>query len=343
VVEQGETGDAGLRRRWALVLPHRGYLVGIAVRRGMSWHDAEDCAQEAMARCAGFEGLDETRVVEFLVSTTTRLCVDRHRLRTRDERVSVKLVPWYGDEPSPEENACDRDEAAWVAAHVAALPASQRAALAAKAEGLSCAEIATRMGLSYKAVESLLSRARTYVRASLASAYALVFGFLARRRAPAVDTAGAMSAFVITAAAVFMAAPALVPVPVPTVRTEAPEPQRGVAAGSFLPLAGRAVTSRPSNVRSVVARRAAPAPDQALPSEPPRLPGGSQIAPPKPCDTHLPHVDTCVPIDGYRPGDGLRECLRNGPDLSHGGVGCGTSTDLIQSTDREQEPGEETG
>jgi RNA polymerase sigma factor (sigma-70 family) len=310
VVEQGVSGDP--QRRWALVLPHRGYLVGIAVRRGMSWHDAEDCAQEAMARCAGFEGLDESRVVEFLVSTTMRLCVDRHRLRTRDERVSAKLVPWYVDEPSPEENACDRDEAAWVAAHIAALPASQRDALAAKAEGLSCAEIAARMGLSYKAVESLLSRARTCVRASLASAYALVFGMLARRRAVA-DAAVPMSMVALAAATVLVGGSpasrgAAVPVPFPDrVVTVVVGPARATAVGAV-----RAVGSPRGTGRTVppTSENGPPAPE---PSRPP-LP----IDTPDTCRLPVPHTQMCTP-DRVEPDlDGVGDCLRYGVDISRG-------------------------
>src|SRR4051794_9171891 len=67
--------DVERLRRWQLVLPHRPYLVRIAVRRGLAWHDAEDCAQEAMVRAVGFATLDETRVLEFLATTTMRLVV----------------------------------------------------------------------------------------------------------------------------------------------------------------------------------------------------------------------------------------------------------------------------
>jgi RNA polymerase sigma factor (sigma-70 family) len=326
-VEQGDVGAAGQRRRWALVLPHRGYLVGIAVRRGMSWHDAEDCAQEAMARCAAFEGLDETRVVEFLVSTTMRLCVDRHRLRTRDERVGAKLVPWYLDEPSPEESACDRDEAAWVAAHIAALPASQRDALAAKAEGLSCAEIAARMGLSYKAVESLLSRARTYVRASIASAYALLLGMIARRRAVTSDPAVSLSVVALAAAAMF----AVAPVPgMPAAGAETPE---AVRAGAAV----RVPSTAPATAVRAWATLPRPGAGGSVPqpslSPPPAAPvtGGGPLKPLKPLDpcddVDLSHVSSCVPFASYVPGEGAKNCLRYGVDISPQGFKCRDSRD----------------
>jgi RNA polymerase sigma factor (sigma-70 family) len=304
------------RRRWQLVLPHRTYLVRIAIRRGMSPHDAEDCAQEAMVRCVDFPGLDETRVLEFLATTTMRLCVDRHRLHARDLKVSAKLLPWYVEEPSPEEEACDRGEASWVAAHVARLPESQRTALAAKAEGLSCHEIAARMDLSYKAVESLLSRARAYVRAAVAMAWVLV----ARMRRRGLDVPDGVPA---------MALAALVTASVLAPRDAVPPPAT-VAAPATVVTAG--------TPRVVPARAAAPAVVPApapRPASTPAPSAGEQEAgdpggglplptpvPTDPCDLRLPHVETCVPVKSYKPGEGLRSCLANGPQISPRGVDC---------------------
>jgi RNA polymerase sigma factor (sigma-70 family) len=305
------------RRRWQLVLPHRPYLVGIAVRRGMSWHDAEDCAHEAMVRCVAFPGLDESRVPEFLASTTMRLCVDRHRLRARDERVGVRLG--HVDEPSPEERACDRAEAVWVAGHVAALPESQRTALAARAEGLSCDEIATRMELSYKAVESLLSRARAHIRAAVASAYVL----LARTRRRGWHAPVAIGAMSVVA---MVAVSALGPHPgsPPGVRRAFPESTRAAA---------RVATPAPAASPRPAVARPAPAPRLTPPPGPdrsyvPRDAGGPgeaggpipvpSVTPPDPCDVRLPHAELCVPTSSYRPGQGLDNCLRYGLDLSQG-------------------------
>lgn len=307
------------RRRWELVLPHRAYLASIALRRGMSWHDAEDCAQEAMLRAVGFPDLDETRVAQFLATTTKRLCVDRHRVHVRDARLGARLVPWHVDEPSPEERACERDEAAWVVAHLEALPESQRAALAARAEGLSGHEIAARLGLSYKAVESLLSRARAYVRTAVATVWVLLAR--ARRRGlDAPDNVGTMTmaALVTVTALVSAHGGAYGP--------------RDVALPRAWPVAARPGTSAvpvPFAAVPVAAGTGPPAPHPT--GSPTPAPSGSPAptlplptaVPTDPCDLRLDHAELCVPVDDYRPGEALGNCLRNGIDVSRG-VECRT-------------------
>ena len=311
---------ADRRRRWQLVLPHRPYLVRIAMSRGMSPEDAEDCAQEAMLRCVGFATLDESRVVEFLAITTMRLAVDRHRALTRDSKVGLKLVPWQVDEPSPEDAACDRSEAAWVARHVAALPESQRVALAAKADGLSCQEIAARMGLSYKAVESLLSRARAYVRAAVASAWVLVAR--ARRRGAEVPVDAPVFAMgaIVTIAALAPGGPAFSGpgTPPPSVALHAAAPASELTRGvrpTPLPAA------YPVAARAPGAWTGAPLPPPAPGPSRPVLPLPTAV-PTDPCDMRVPHVDTCIPVDKYEPGAGLQQCLQNGPQVSPRGVTC---------------------
>jgi RNA polymerase sigma factor (sigma-70 family) len=321
-VDQTSLDDAVLRRRWSLVLPHRQYLVRIAVRRGLSSHDAEDCAHEAMTRCVGFAGLDESRVLEWLATATMRLCVDRHRLRTRDERLGAKLSRAHLDHPSPEEAACDRGEAAWVATHVAALPESQRAALAARAEGLTCGEIAARMGLSYKAVESLLSRARTYVRTAVASAYVTVAAWAGRHRTNRPRArAEALSAVAFATAAVLVvtaghdprtaaAGPGFEP-PAPAVRILAPARPAPAAARSERHL--RAPVPRLTPAPAAPVGTHAPSPGGVLPKLPP--------VPTDPCEYRVPHASTCVPVGAlgdYQPGEGLKNCLEYGVDLSSG-------------------------
>lgn len=310
--------DGGERlRRWQLVLPHRAYLVRIAVSRGMSRDDAEDCAQEAMVRCVAFTGLDETRVVEFLATTTMRLAVDRHRTYLRDAKVGARLTPWYVDEPSPEEATCDRGEAAWVAAHVAALPESQRAALAAKAEGLNGHEIAALMGVSYKAVESLLSRARAYVRAAVATVWVLL-ARANRREAEVPYAVPAMALAALVTAGVLSPGVPGGPGGTPPPATTAAGPARAAAVPGPRATAGPPV--RPAAAAFPAGTRG-DAPDRAAPRRPfvPPLP---TPLPADPCDAKLPHVDTCLRLDDYEPGKGLRNCLENGPRVSTSGVYC---------------------
>ena len=77
------------------------------------------------------------------------------------------------------------------------LPARQAEALRLKSEDLDVAQVATEMGLSYEATESLLARARRALRTSLASTLALA-AWLGRGR---FETGGAQAAAVASTAA----------------------------------------------------------------------------------------------------------------------------------------------
>ncbi len=150
--------------RWALIAPHRDYLLRLARRRTPTEQDAEDCVHEAMLRCAQFDGLDESRVVALLTSVTTRLCVDLHRTRSAQDRAAHRLAGEPAVAPSHEDAVCDQAEAVWVAGLAGSLPRRQRDAVAARAATDSGAEAAHLLGLSYKSIEAALGRARHTVR-----------------------------------------------------------------------------------------------------------------------------------------------------------------------------------
>jgi hypothetical protein len=77
---------------------------------------------------------------------------------------------------------CDRAEARWLAVRSGELPARQAEALRLKSEDLDVSQVAVRMGLSYRTVESLLARARRTLRASLAGTLGAVLFQLGRGR-----------------------------------------------------------------------------------------------------------------------------------------------------------------
>jgi RNA polymerase sigma factor (sigma-70 family) len=150
------------------VLVHRDRLLRIARTRTSTAQDAEDCVQEAMLRCVEFPNLDESRLGPFLTTVTLRLCADRHRERAGDERLRLRLGFRDRDEPGPEEEICDRSEAAWLATRFGELTQRQQDIIRAREAGLSCAEVASQFKMTYVSVESSLSRARTRFREALA-------------------------------------------------------------------------------------------------------------------------------------------------------------------------------
>lgn len=180
--------------RWQRMWSHREQLLRVARRRSMSQEDAEDAVHEAMLRAAERPDLDDERLGAWLTTVTMRLCVDRYRQVNREAevRTSPTLIA-----PGPvpvEEAVCDRAEAKWLAVRSGELPARQAEALRLKSEDLDVSQVAVRMGLSYRTVESLLARARRTLRASLAGTLGFVFLLFGRGRLRAGGKAQAVAA-----------------------------------------------------------------------------------------------------------------------------------------------------
>ena len=86
-----QTADPAGRR--AAFEQHRGRLWGVAYRMLGSRADADDMVQEAYLRWHGAAANDDVRAPQaWLVTTTTRLCIDRLRQR-RTEREAY-VGPW---------------------------------------------------------------------------------------------------------------------------------------------------------------------------------------------------------------------------------------------------------
>ncbi|GAA4010590.1 sigma-70 family RNA polymerase sigma factor [Streptomyces plumbiresistens] len=187
---EAQTDDDRWQRMWS----HREHLLRVARRRSMSIEDAEDAVHEAMLRAAERPGLDEERLAAWLTTVTMRLCVDRYRQVSREAevRASPTLIA-----PGPvpvEEVVCDRAEAKWLAVRSGELPARQAEALRLRSEDLDVGQVAVRMGLSYRTVESLLARARRTLRNSLAATLGLALFLIGRGQPRAGGKAQAVAA-----------------------------------------------------------------------------------------------------------------------------------------------------
>lgn len=180
--------------RWQRMWSHREQLLKVARRRSMSLEDAEDAVHEAMLRAAERPDLDDERLGAWLTTVTMRLCVDRYRQVNRDAQVSGSPT-LVAPGPVPiEEAVCDRAEASWLAVRSGELPARQAEALRLKSEDLDVGQVAVRMGLSYRTVESLLARARRTLRSSLAATLGFVLFLFGRGRLRAGGKAKAVAA-----------------------------------------------------------------------------------------------------------------------------------------------------
>ncbi|MGW2645309.1 sigma-70 family RNA polymerase sigma factor [Streptomyces sp. NPDC001393] len=168
--------------RWRRMWSHREQLLKVARRRSMSQEDAEDAVHEAMLRAAERPDLDDERLGAWLTTVTMRLCVDRYRQVNREAEVGSRPTLVAPGPVPVEEAVCDRAEARWLAVRSGELPARQAEALRLKSEDLDVSQVAVRMGLSYRTVESLLARARRTLRASLAGTLGLVLYLIGHGR-----------------------------------------------------------------------------------------------------------------------------------------------------------------
>jgi RNA polymerase sigma factor (sigma-70 family) len=176
-----ETADA----RWDLAWSFRPMLLSMA-RSRVSWHEAEDVVSEALLRAQRAVDISDPALRSWLVTTTLNLCTDVHRASARDARRRQRLSGALTlSEPGPEDEVVDRDQARWLAGQVQRLPGRQAEAIELKSDGHEVGSIAGRMGLPYKAVESLLSRARRSLKGWAAVAIGIwSFGrFISRRTA----------------------------------------------------------------------------------------------------------------------------------------------------------------
>jgi len=152
-----------------LVDRHLGAIVALARRMLKDEAEADDIAQEALLRLwrAG-ETLDvgPQGVRPWLRRVTSNLCLDRIRATRRT--VVTDEVPEVAEEPTQAAGLEEQDLAKRVGEAMNVLPERQRRALTLfHHEGLSQAEVGEILGVSDEAVESLLSRARRALRASL--------------------------------------------------------------------------------------------------------------------------------------------------------------------------------
>lgn len=155
--------------RWNRIWGYRTLLLWVARRHGSDADGAEDVVQEAMLRAADHPEIADERLQAWLVRVTIRLCMDGHRRRTQEasgwQRSAASAV---SQEPGPEDEVCERLEAAWVASVAAdVLPQRQAEALRLAAAGHDVHQVARELGVGYRAAESLLARARRNLRIAL--------------------------------------------------------------------------------------------------------------------------------------------------------------------------------
>jgi RNA polymerase sigma-70 factor (ECF subfamily) len=170
-----DTGDS--EERLATFQAHQGRLFGLAYRMLGSRADAEDVVQDAWLRWQHAAGQDIRTPEAWLVTTTTRLAIDR--LRAAQTAREAYAGPWLPEPllgiPTPAPDRRVDDEANLSLAFLVLLerlgPEERAAFLLHDVFDVSYAEIAETLGKTEAACRQMVSRARQRVRG-------------ARRRAP---------------------------------------------------------------------------------------------------------------------------------------------------------------
>ncbi|OQW60455.1 MAG: RNA polymerase subunit sigma [Proteobacteria bacterium HN_bin10] len=151
--------------------PHRGKLLGLAYRMLGSRADAEDVLQDAYLRFASAQGVRNEEA--FLVTTVTRLCLDR--LKSARATREVYVSPWLPEpivdaealSPQAEAELADNLSFAFLLALDRLSPGERATFLLHDVFDKPFREIAQVLGKNEAACRQLASRARKAVRDTL--------------------------------------------------------------------------------------------------------------------------------------------------------------------------------
>jgi RNA polymerase sigma-70 factor (ECF subfamily) len=162
----------------ALVARHRDAVYRLARMASGDPEEALDITQEAfLAAFGALARYDPARPFRgWIAAITLNKCRDRARRRAVRRLLGLPLPDNAGewavdDTPSPEAAAASRDELAATARAIAALPAALKDVLILRTiEGLTQQETAEALGISAKAVETRLYRARGKLAAAVRGA-----------------------------------------------------------------------------------------------------------------------------------------------------------------------------
>lgn len=148
--------------RW--ILPHepalRHQLARWRLPEGL---EPDDVVQEAYARLAAIESIEEIREPRNYLFQVARSIVLSHLRRSRVVSIAaigdLAQFDIADDQPSPEVQASDRDQLQRLALAVADLPGPQRSAFMLRViDNLSYGEIGVRLGISENAAQKRVAR-----------------------------------------------------------------------------------------------------------------------------------------------------------------------------------------
>lgn len=167
--------EGGASRLDRFVRERRQPLLRFLARMNVQEHDAQDIAQESLARLLRYSASEPAEAWQALLY---RIAINLMRDRARHARMELRIGAYPQDagagveavspEPSPEQHASGQEALARMQAAIGQLPVRCREVyLLHRIEGMTYPEIAHRSGISSKAVEKHISRALRLLRAQL--------------------------------------------------------------------------------------------------------------------------------------------------------------------------------
>ena len=133
-----------------------------------SHEEPEDLVQEAFLRALSRPEVDPERLSGWLRTVIKNLGHDASRRKRSAGTAMARLAKTELHEPDPADSIADHDLAKSVAGMFQDLPRLQREVLHDVADGRSIAEVAAAKGLTLRAAEGHLRRARAAVRKEMA-------------------------------------------------------------------------------------------------------------------------------------------------------------------------------
>lgn len=131
---------------------------------GASAEDAEDSAQDALVSLLESPEAPVRRPGAWIVTVSHRRWVDHLRRDRREHAVLRREHAMSGGPVDPAEVVADRDQAKWLVASLKELPKTTQEICLAVGRGSSREKVAEDFGISPRAVESHLTRARRMLR-----------------------------------------------------------------------------------------------------------------------------------------------------------------------------------
>ncbi len=319
--------QGGRQALWEALLAQEDRARRVARARSGSRHDVDDLVQEGMARVAAMPEVDLERVGPLLTTVVMNLAVDGHRRDSQANRLRRRVAGRREVQGSVEEEVCDDHEARWLHGQVQGLSGQDRRAVELRAAGLTLPEIADELGVTYRAAEGALGRARTRLRRAWAATAALLWPFALGRARRLSVLAGPPTAAAALVAVVILttgSAPhAAAGTPPQTPAGPAPHDAHAAERGTAGPTPQtRSATATPSP--TAVTGRGRPGPATARPA-PAATPGSQSVATTPPLRVGDAHAGPAT-VDRARPDepflDTVRRCLRDGLSTDPQGLGC---------------------